>query len=109
MSPLDHMERVRKLAASQLPAAVCPIDRPCGCPTCGVTAVLLRLRMRRRGFTDEDAARLTVRAGGLGGGHTHIASVRVDGREVYRIVNRPDEVFAEDVLADLERALRRKP
>lgn len=81
----------------------------CSCPTCGVTLPLLRIALKLRGFaSDELRRRVTLHPFDCGSAaYPYVASVRVDGREVYRIHHRPDEVFASDVLNDLEAALRR--
>lgn len=81
----------------------------CWCPTCGATFILLLAVLKRRGFSsDELRRRVVVRPFDCGSAaYPYVASVRVDGREVYRIHNRPDEVFEMDVLNDLETALRR--
>jgi hypothetical protein len=80
---------------------VCTLDR-CRCPACGVTELLLRAK-----FPAADRERITVTASDLGScSYPYLATVRVDGTEVYRIHARPDEVFAADVLADIERRLR---
>lgn len=75
----------------------------CSFPTRGVVETLLRAE-----FPPDDSGRITVETTACGdGSYPFLASVRVDGREVYRILSEPDEVFAADVLADLAAALRR--
>lgn len=112
MTTQDHLARVRKLAAQAeaweaQDTEVCPIDRPCSCPTCGITTMLIRSKLRKDGFSEDDARRVTVRGNDFrGAAHPYIASVRVDDREVYRIHERPDEALDAEVLADLERRLR---
>jgi hypothetical protein len=72
--------------------------------------LLLRTKLLARGFDREDRARVTIQASTCGdGSYPYLGSVRVDGREVYRIMRRPDEVFAEDVFNDIVAALERKP
>ena len=85
----------------------CPLDGPCGCPTCGVTALLLQGRLRQHGWSLTDIKRVHLQGSPLAGGTPYIASVRVDGREVYRIERRPDEVFQPAVFDDIQRSLRR--
>jgi hypothetical protein len=76
----------------------------CRCPTCGMAELVLRSVLRLQG----DVQRITIRASACGdGSYPFLASVRVDGREVYRIMNSPDEVFQTDVLEDITAALRR--
>jgi hypothetical protein len=109
MTTLDHMERVRKMAAAAAgPAAPhCSLDR-CRCPTCATTELLLRTALIRRGVRQEDTKRVALRAFDCGSAaYPYLASVRVDGREVYRVEQRPDEVFAPEVLDDITKALRR--
>ena len=113
MTTQDHISRVRRLAESarQWEAqdeGVCPIDRPCSCPTGGVTTLLVRGRLRSRGFSEKDAKRVTVRGNDFrGGAHPYLASVRVDGVEVYRIDERPDEALSDEVVSDIISALER--
>jgi hypothetical protein len=102
MTPLDG-------AAHDVAAAgACTLDL-CRCPTCGVVEALLRAELaENHKVRDFDVKRVHVRANDFAGGaHPYLASVRVDGREVYRIHARPDEVFAHDVLEDIVKALRR--
>lgn len=107
MTHLDLLERIKADRAADVPGAHCTLDR-CVCPTCGVTEVLLRAALSRRKVRNFDLKRVTLRANDFAGGaHPHVASVRVDGVEVYRIHARPDEVFAADVMQDIENALRR--
>lgn len=104
---LDLKERIEEERRADVPGGTCTVDR-CVCPTCGVTQALLRAKLLARGVSKLDTPRLTVTACDFhGGAYPYIASVRVDGREVYRIHARPDEVFAEDVMADIISALRR--
>ena len=105
MTPLDIDLHDRHATAAH--EKHCTLKR-CRCSTCGATEVLLRAMLARRGVRDFDAKRVFVRANDFAGGaHPYLASVRVDGREVYRIHERPDEVFAEDVMEDIIKALRR--
>lgn len=108
MTELDLKSRIEADRKADVPGATCAIDGACSCPTCGVTAILLRAALFRRGVLLDDTKRITVRANDFrGGAHPYVASVRVDGAEVYRIHRNPDEVFEADVLDDIERALRR--
>ena len=84
---------------------VCKIDGRCRCPTCGVVEAVLHGTLVARGFSRVEAERVTVGPGGLGGGNDYLASVRVDGREVYRIERNPDEALDPAVIDDIERAL----
>jgi hypothetical protein len=119
MTPLDvalHDEAARIVARDELEARHreaahmkhCTMGR-CRCRTCAVTEALLRSElMVKHKARDFDARRVTVRANDFAGGaHPYIATVRIDGREVYRIHDRPDEVFAPDVLDDIIKGLRR--
>lgn len=90
-------------------SATCPTTSPCGCPSCGLAALLIRSTVNRRGVPLADTRRITLVPSPLAGGQPYAASVRVDGREVFRIVSKPDEALATDVLEDIERALRRSP
>jgi hypothetical protein len=105
----DPKRRIEAERAADVPGegAVCEPFR-CRCPTCGTAELLLRTKLLARGYPKEDRARVSIQATACGdGSYPFIASVRVDGREVYRIMNAPDEVFAEDVLEDITKALRR--
>jgi hypothetical protein len=104
----NFKKRIEAERAADVPgvgAAVCPVGG-CRCPTCRMTELVLRSVLKSDGFTDTD--RVTIRATTCGdGSYPYLASVRVDGNEVYRIHDRPDEVFADDVLEDITKALRR--
>lgn len=103
MTPLDVELHDRHVAAAH--AKHCTLDR-CRCPACGAAELILRTYIP----TAEDRARVTVRATDFAGSaYPYVASVRVDGREVYRIHDRPDECLAPDVIQDVLKALRRKP
>jgi len=108
---MNDMTRVSQLAFAASfvtdpnPGPVCP-DGRCACPTCGVVRELLRGNLVSRGATRLDAQRVTVEASNLGScSHPYLASVRVDGREVYRIETDPDEALDPSVMDDIERAL----
>src|SRR5690349_25000587 len=104
--PDDPMSRVKALAlqAEAWEAHECHV---CTCPTCGVTFKLLEAALRKRGVSPEDTKRVSINPTGFGGAsHPYLASVRVDGQEVYRIMDRPDEALAADVLRDVELALK---
>lgn len=113
MTELDialHDSAARFVAAKEeleRHSATCSPDR-CICPTCAATALLLRVSLVKRGASLADAKRVLVHANDFAGAaHPYVASVRVDGQEVYRIHDRPDEVFAPDVIRDIQKALRR--
>lgn len=63
--------------------------------------------MVTRGFSREDALKVRVLAG-EDGPHIGLATVTVDGREVYRIHERPDEALDPAVLDDVEAVMRRR-
>lgn len=83
---------------------VCAIDGPCRCPTCGIVEVLLHGKLVALGFTRNEAERVSVSAST--GIHPALASVRVDGAEVYRIEREPDEALHPDVLSDIINRLK---
>lgn len=105
---VDFKKRIEADRAADVPGqpgARCALER-CICPTCGVTTLLLRTALIRRGVSQADSKRVAVRANDFrGAAHPYLASVRVDGMEVARIQHRPDEALAEDVLHDIERRL----
>lgn len=110
MTPLDHIERVRKLAASAA-AWQGQDDRPpgvCNCPTCGVVNARIRAELMRRGWDKPSVHHVHVEGYDFrGAAHPYLASVRVDGAEVYRVHSDLAEVLADDVMDDIENALRR--
>ena len=100
MTTLDLKERIEAERRADVPGGVCTLDR-CVCPTCKTTEVLLRAKLG----TD----RVTIITNDFrGAAHPYIASVRVDGKEVYRIQRRPDEIFTPDVLRDIVQALAKE-
>jgi hypothetical protein len=108
VTPLDN-DRLRKLALAEADKAAgrCPTGG-CSCPSCGATTLLLRGALIRRGVNHAETKRVVIEPSMCGdGSYPFLASVRVDGREVYRIERRPDEVFAPDVLDDIVRAIGR--
>ena len=97
MTTLDLKERIEAERACDVPGGFCTLD---------VTTALLRAKLRSRGA--EDTARVSIQHNDFrGASHPYLASVRVADREVFRIMRRPDEVFAEDVLDDIVAATRR--
>jgi hypothetical protein len=105
MTTLDLKEKIEADRRADVPGGSALV---CSCPTCGVAQLLLHSALEKRRVRDFDIKRVTIRACDFAGGaYPYIASVRVDGREVYRIHARPDEVFAPDVLDDIVKALRR--
>lgn len=84
------------------------LEERCGCPTCGVVQVVLRSALASRGVSAADTRRVEVRGFDFGcAAYPYIATVEVDGRQVYRIHAMLNEVLAEDVLHDIEQALGR--
>lgn len=82
----------------------------CVCPTCGVAEVLLHSSLRYQGATPDELTRVRVVGYDFAGAsHPYLASVKVDGREVYRIMSRVQEVLEPDVQDDVIAALRRQP
>lgn len=81
------------------------MDR-CTCPTCCIVKAMLQGSLVSRGWSREDANRITINAG-QDGPHAALAHVMVNNREVYRIHERPDEALDPAVLNDIERELRR--
>jgi hypothetical protein len=111
MNDEPFMSRVKGLADAAMQGAsetnVCPIDRPCPCPTCGVTLILLRNKLINHGFELADVKKVTLIGNDFrGASHPYIASLRVAGVEVYRVMQRPDEVLQDDVIRDVARQLR---
>lgn len=106
MTTEDHISRVRSLALNAA-AWEAQDDTPviCACPTCGVATQMLRGEMVSRGWDRAEAARI-VTFPPVSDAHPHLASVRVDGREVYRVHADLAEVMEPDVLDDVEAALR---
>jgi hypothetical protein len=81
--------------------------RACLCPTCGLTSKLLHAALRKRGTPREDLGRVTLAPWMMGSAaYPYLVSVRVDGREIYRVEQHLDEALADDVLADIQTALR---
>jgi hypothetical protein len=80
----------------------------CACPTCGVVDKLLRVALRRAGIEGAALDRVRVLPALDTGSYPAIGSVRVDGCEVYRVHQRPDEVFEPSVVADILSALKRR-
>lgn len=111
MTPLDiaiHDEAKRLAAYDDLDHGAYCTTGGCVCPTCEAAGLVLRAKLLARGVRSEDAKRVQLRANDFrGGAHPYLASVRVDGREIYRIMQRPDEALADEVLEDIQRALRR--
>lgn len=112
MSALDHMKRVRKLALqamdweAQDDGPVCH-DFECRCPTCGMVNEVIRGNMVARGWSREDTKRITTAPAAEGASYPYIASVRVDGQEVYRVLKDLAEVLDGDVLDDINAAMER--
>lgn len=113
MTVEDNMARVRRLAeqsrqweAQDTDPVVCPIDRPCPCPTCGLVTQMVRGKLVSRGWSREDAARVFTTAP-LDTSYPYIGSVRVDKREVYRVHADLAEAMDLEVIADIEAALGR--
>lgn len=111
MTTNDHMARVRKLAeqSRQWEAQdACPInEQVCRCPTCGVATQLIRGRLVARGWSQEDAKRV-VTTPPSDASYPYLASVRVDGRETYRVLKDLAEVLDGDILDDIETALGKR-
>lgn len=116
MTTEDHMARVRRLAEQSRRWEAqddhvhdaCPIDAEvCCCPTCGLTTQLVRGKLVSRGWSREDAARVTTAPPTEAASYPYIASVRVDGREVYRVHSDLAEAADADVMGDIEAALKR--
>lgn len=79
-----------------------------GCNLCGFIASLLNDRLRDLGVLSKDRFRVSVEATDLGSAsYPYLASIRVDGREVYRVESSPSEAAHEDVLKDVKTALSR--
>jgi hypothetical protein len=97
MTTLDHVERIRKLKASPL---------VCECRTCGAVTQIVRGNLVSRGWSREDAARVTT-APPMDASYPYLASVRVDDKEVYRVHADLAEATDQEVMADVEAALRR--
>jgi hypothetical protein len=116
MTEFDHINKVKRLAQSALEweaqddtPEVCRIDGACRCPTCGLVTEVVRGNMVARGWSREAVQRrITVRAPDEAS-YPYVASVRVDEREVYRVMDDLAEVFKGDVLDDIEAALERQP
>lgn len=112
MTTQDHIARVRRLATqamaweAQDDSPVCQIGGACTCPTCGLTTALLRSELSGRGWDRADTLRVATIAP-TEASYPHLASVRVDGVEVYRVHADLAEVLDPEVLADIEAALRR--
>lgn len=105
MTPLDVELHDRHVAAAH--AKHCTLDR-CRCPTCEAAEMILRASLIAHYVPKEDRERVTVRANDFAGAaYPYLASVRVDGREVYRINARPDECLDPEVIEDVIRALGR--
>jgi hypothetical protein len=108
VTTLDLKRKIESMRRADVPG--CPLDAPCRCPTCGVTTLLLRSKLRLRGLEEPDVKRVTVEGADFrGGAYPYIASVRVDGQEVFRIYRRPDEALEEDAIRDIERRLKGEP
>lgn len=116
MTPLDHLERVRKLAeqARQWEAQEDPYAKGqaeplvCHCQTCGVANARIRAALTSRGWSRSAAHHVSVVGNDFrGAAHPYIASVKVAGREIYRIHNDLAEVVEPEVIADIEAALKR--
>jgi hypothetical protein len=91
---------------AQAQPEICAIDGPCRCPTCSIVEMLVHSELTGAGYSRNQAERVTVGAANFdGASYPYLASVRVDGREVYRIMRTPDEALAADVMDDIKTAL----
>lgn len=97
MTTLDHVRRIKALSSPLV----------CECRTCGAVTQLVRGKLVSRGWSREDAARVAT-APPLAASYPYLASVRVDGAEVYRVHSDLAEATDPEVIADVEAALRRR-
>jgi hypothetical protein len=133
VTTLDHIERVKKLAKTaqaavewdaqsdpyanvasegieKLISTLSGEDKEvCTCPTCGVVNARLRAELMRRGWSKAAVHHVHIEGYDCrGAAHPYLASVRVDGVEVYRVERDLAEAIDPDVLDDIERRLRFK-
>lgn len=107
MTPLDHLERVRKLA-EQARQWEAQDDTPtvCHCQTCGVANARVRAALAERGWSRSEIHHVNVVGNDFrGAAYPYIASVRVAGNEIYRIHTDLGEILQPEVIADIEAAL----
>ena len=69
---------------------------------------MLRGALVSRGWSREDAARVLTMPPNEAASYPYLASVRVDGREVYRVHADLGEVLDIEIVEDVEQALRRR-
>ena len=98
MTTLDHIRRVKRLSTPLV----------CECRTCGAVTQMVRGKLVSRGWDREDAKRVTTGPPSEAS-YPYLASVRVDGAEVYRVHKDLAEATDPDVIDDIEAALRRRP
>ena len=97
MTTFDHVRRVR---ATQSPPLVCE------CRTCGAVTQIVRGKLVSKGWSRDDTKRV-VTGPPLDASYPYLASVRVDGAEVYRVHADLAEATNPEVIADIEAALER--
>lgn len=95
MTTFDHIRRMKRQSEPLV----------CECRTCGLTTQLVRGKLVAKGWSREDAKRVTTRPPTEASSYPYLASVRVDGREVYRVHADLAEAADPEVIADIEAAL----
>lgn len=98
MTTMDHVRRARRAE---------PLV--CHCRTCGLTTQLVRGKLVSKGWSREDAARVITVPPREDCSYPYLASLRVDGQEVYRVHADLAEATDPDVIRDVEAALNRRP
>lgn len=111
MADPDHVERVKKLAASAMAWEAQDSSPPkvCTCRTCGVVNARIRGALSARGWPHSATHHVHIEGFDFRGGcDPYLAVVKVDGNEIHRAYEDLSELLDSSVLDRVEKALRRQ-